>query len=102
MPLNDSYLEKRIFEPRRTGRIPMRRHAEATRQPAGHADRMPDLSGPQNDRHRISPAPSKCWREAGFERIELCSPVGYADSGFGAIAKYKPAELRGMLGDLPE
>ena len=22
----------------------------------------------------------------GFERIELCSPVGYADSGFGGIA----------------
>ncbi|MGA2135959.1 MAG: TIM barrel protein [Bryobacteraceae bacterium] len=37
---------------------------------------------------------------AGFETIELCSPVGYADSGFGALAKYKGAELRKMLGDL--
>ncbi len=36
---------------------------------------------------------------AGFERIELCSPVGYAKSGFGAIAKYKGAELRKILAD---
>ncbi len=37
---------------------------------------------------------------AGFETIELCSPVGYADSGFGGLAKYKGAELRRMLGGL--
>jgi sugar phosphate isomerase/epimerase len=37
---------------------------------------------------------------AGFERIELCSPVGYAGSGFGSIAKYKGPELRRILGDL--
>lgn len=37
---------------------------------------------------------------AGFQTIELCSPVGYADSGFGGLAKYKPAELRGILSDI--
>jgi len=37
---------------------------------------------------------------AGFETIELCSPVGYADSGFAGLAKYKGAELRKMLNDL--
>jgi len=37
---------------------------------------------------------------AGFQMIELCSPVGYADAGFAGLAKYKPAELRKMLGDL--
>jgi sugar phosphate isomerase/epimerase len=37
---------------------------------------------------------------AGFETIELCSPVGYADSGFAGLAKYKGAELQKMLGDL--
>jgi len=37
---------------------------------------------------------------AGFQNIELCSPVGYADSGFGGLAKYKGSELRKMLGDL--
>jgi sugar phosphate isomerase/epimerase len=37
---------------------------------------------------------------AGFQNIELCSPWGYADSGFGGLAKYKGAELRKMLNDL--
>lgn len=37
--------------------------------------------------------------DAGFQRIELCSPVGYAASGFGAIAKYKAAELRKIFAD---
>lgn len=36
---------------------------------------------------------------AGFHHIELCSPVGYDDSGFGGLAKYKGAELRKMLND---
>ncbi|MGH9742376.1 MAG: sugar phosphate isomerase/epimerase family protein [Candidatus Acidiferrum sp.] len=33
----------------------------------------------------------------GFHHIELCSPVGYDDSGFGGLAKYKGSELRKML-----
>jgi len=37
---------------------------------------------------------------AGFQSIELCSPVGYADSGFAGLAKYTGAELRGIFGDL--
>jgi sugar phosphate isomerase/epimerase len=36
---------------------------------------------------------------AGFQTIELCSPVGYADSGFAGLAKYTGADLRGILGD---
>ncbi len=36
---------------------------------------------------------------AGFQTIELCSPVGYADEGFVGLAKYKGAELRKILGD---
>src|SRR5947199_9789603 len=36
---------------------------------------------------------------AGFQSIELCSPVGYADSGFAGLAKYTGAELRKILGD---
>jgi sugar phosphate isomerase/epimerase len=46
------------------------------------------------------PGAIKQLTEAGFQTIELCSPVGYADSGFGVLAKYKPAELRKMLGDM--
>jgi sugar phosphate isomerase/epimerase len=45
------------------------------------------------------PGTLKILSDAGFERIELCSPVGYAKSGFGDLAKYKGAELRKILGD---
>jgi sugar phosphate isomerase/epimerase len=38
--------------------------------------------------------------QIGFEAIELCSPVGYASSGFAEVGKYKAAELKKMLGDL--
>jgi sugar phosphate isomerase/epimerase len=37
---------------------------------------------------------------SGFQAIELCSPVGYADSGFGGLAKYSSAELRKMIADM--
>ena len=36
---------------------------------------------------------------AGFQTIELCSPVGYEDSGFGGLAKYKGSALKKMLND---
>lgn len=36
---------------------------------------------------------------AGFQNIELCSPAGYADYGFGGLAKYTPAELKKILSD---
>jgi sugar phosphate isomerase/epimerase len=45
------------------------------------------------------PGTLKQLSQAGFHRIELCSPVGYADSGFGALAKYKGAELRRIIED---
>jgi len=46
------------------------------------------------------PGTIKQLAQAGFQTIELCSPQGYADSGFGGLAKYKGAELRGILGDM--
>src|SRR5215475_2801119 len=36
---------------------------------------------------------------AGFQTIELCSPVGYADNDFSGLAKYSGAELRKILTD---
>jgi len=36
---------------------------------------------------------------AGFQAIELCSPVGYSDSGFAGLSKFKGAELRAILSD---
>lgn len=53
-------------------------------------------------RHMIArdfPGTIKVLADAGFQRVELCSPVGYADSGFGGLAKYSGAELRRILGD---
>jgi sugar phosphate isomerase/epimerase len=45
------------------------------------------------------PGTIKQLSDAGFQTIELCSPVGYAQFGFGGLAKYKGAELRKILGD---
>jgi sugar phosphate isomerase/epimerase len=45
------------------------------------------------------PGTLKQLSDAGFQSIELCSPVGYAEFGFGGLAKYKGAELRRILGD---
>jgi len=45
------------------------------------------------------PGTLKLLSDAGFQRVELCSPWGYADSGFGGLAKYKGPELRKILGD---
>jgi len=45
------------------------------------------------------PGTLKQLAAAGFQSIELCSPVGYSDSGFGGLAKYKGPELRRILSD---
>jgi len=45
------------------------------------------------------PGTIKQLAATGFHHIELCSPVGYDDSGFGGLAKYKGSELRKMLND---
>jgi len=45
------------------------------------------------------PGTVKQLADAGFQMIELCSPIGYEDSGFAGLAKYKGAELRKILGD---
>src|SRR5579864_8515727 len=45
------------------------------------------------------PGTLKQLASAGFQSIELCSPVGYADSGFGDLRKYSGRELRSMIQD---
>lgn len=45
------------------------------------------------------PGTIKTLAQAGFQTIELCSPVGYADSGFAGLAKYKASELKTILSD---
>src|ERR1700675_4208666 len=36
---------------------------------------------------------------AGFQSVEMCSPVGYADSGFAELSKYSGTEIRKILND---
>lgn len=45
------------------------------------------------------PGTIKILADAGFQAIELCSPAGYAEYGFGGLAQYKGAELKKILGD---
>jgi sugar phosphate isomerase/epimerase len=46
------------------------------------------------------PGTLKQLADAGFSSIELCSPVGYADSGFASVGKYSGADLKRLLSDL--
>lgn len=45
------------------------------------------------------PGTLKVLAAAGFQSVELCSPVGYADSGFAGLQKLKGSELRSILHD---
>ena len=45
------------------------------------------------------PGTIKQLAAAGFQSVELCSPLGYAEDGFGGLSKYKGAELRKILSD---
>ena len=45
------------------------------------------------------PGTIKQLADAGFQSIELCSPVGYAEYGFGGLANFKGPELRRILSD---
>jgi sugar phosphate isomerase/epimerase len=45
------------------------------------------------------PATLQQLKAAGFQTIEMCSPVGYDDSGFGGLVKYKGAELKKIIND---
>ena len=45
------------------------------------------------------PGTIKQLAKAGFQTVELCSPVGYADSGFAGLAKYKGSEIQSILSD---
>ena len=45
------------------------------------------------------PGTLKQLAAAGFQNIEMCSPVGYDDSGFGGLVKYKGSELKEIIED---
>jgi sugar phosphate isomerase/epimerase len=45
------------------------------------------------------PGTLKMLAATGFQSIELCSPVGYAEFGFAGLAKYTGTDLRKILAD---
>src|SRR3954464_3520720 len=45
------------------------------------------------------PGTLKKLAAAGFQSIEMCSPAGYADSGFGGLRKYSGRELKSIIQD---
>lgn len=45
------------------------------------------------------PGTLKTLAAAGFQSIELCSPIGYVEEGFGGLAKIKGTELKKMIND---
>lgn len=45
------------------------------------------------------PGTLKKLSAAGFQSIEMCSPVGYADMGFGDLRKHSGKELRSIIQD---
>jgi len=45
------------------------------------------------------PGTLKLLADTGFQAIELCSPFGYTEFGFGGLSKYKGAELKKVITD---
>lgn len=41
----------------------------------------------------------KMMKDYGYSRIEMCSPKGYVDNGFGPLAKMKTSDLRKTIAD---
>jgi sugar phosphate isomerase/epimerase len=48
----------------------------------------------RNDIGKDFPGTLKMLAGVGFRTLEMCSPAGYATSGFGPLAKMKAAEIR--------
>ena len=45
------------------------------------------------------PGTLKQLKAAGFQNIEMCSPVGYSDNDFGGLTKYSGKELKKIIND---
>jgi len=74
--------------------LPLRAHANPLGLPIG-CQTWPVRESIAKD----FPGTIKTLAAAGFQSIELCSPIGYADSGFAGLAKYSAAELKKILAD---
>jgi sugar phosphate isomerase/epimerase len=45
------------------------------------------------------PGTLKMMSGLGYQSLEMCSPPGYADSGFGPLMKYKAREMKQIIND---
>ncbi len=45
------------------------------------------------------PGTLRMLAQAGFQSIEMCSPAGYSEYGFGGLTKYKGTELKKVIND---
>jgi sugar phosphate isomerase/epimerase len=45
------------------------------------------------------PGTMKMMASEGYKLIEMCSPEGYVDSGFGPLTKIKPADIKKIIND---
>jgi sugar phosphate isomerase/epimerase len=45
------------------------------------------------------PGTLKMMAAMGYQQLEMCSPKGYADSGFGPLVNMKPSEMRKIIND---
>jgi sugar phosphate isomerase/epimerase len=45
------------------------------------------------------PGTLKIMANEGYQLVEMCSPEGYVDSGFGPLTKIKPADMKKIIND---
>jgi sugar phosphate isomerase/epimerase len=45
------------------------------------------------------PGTLKMVADMGYQSVEMCSPLGYKDLGFGSLMKYKAGELKKIIND---
>jgi sugar phosphate isomerase/epimerase len=45
------------------------------------------------------PGTLKMMANEGYQLVEMCSPAGYEDSGFGPLTKIKPADMKKIIND---
>jgi sugar phosphate isomerase/epimerase len=45
------------------------------------------------------PGTLKIMASEGYRQVEMCSPEGYVDSGFGPLTKIKPADMKKIIND---
>jgi sugar phosphate isomerase/epimerase len=45
------------------------------------------------------PGTLKMVADMGYQSVEMCSPVGYENLGFGSLKKFKPGEMKKIIND---